>query len=92
MAIILIRPYAVERDEPRVYPLWQATLRARWPLGQATFRQVTVESDVYQPGDHWIAESDNQVIGFVGTQVRHVPGASAPTGELMLIMVEPFRV
>src|SRR5436309_649277 len=91
MATVSIRPYAAASDEPQVHHLWQATLGARWPLSRTTFRQVTVESGVYHPDDHWIAAVDDQVIGFVGTQVRHVPGAPAPAGELLLIMVEPSR-
>ena len=84
-----IRPYEPQRDEGQVYGLWQRTLGQAWPLSQATFHYVTIGSTAYQPGDHVVAQVDQEVVGFVGAQAWLVPGGSAPRGELMAVMVDP---
>jgi ribosomal protein S18 acetylase RimI-like enzyme len=86
---IQIRPYEPERDEPQAYALWQRTLAIEWPLSQAAFRHKTVDSEVYRPDDHLIAEAGDGVVGFVGTQTRTIPGEPRPRGELMVVMVDP---
>ena len=84
-----IRPYDPQRDEEQMYELWQRTLGQAWPLSQATFHYVTIGSTAYQPGDHVVAQVDQEVVGFVGAQAWLVPGGSAPRGELMAVMVDP---
>jgi beta-N-acetylhexosaminidase len=86
---IQIRPYNPVRDEPQVYALWQRTLTPNWPLSQAAFHDKTVASQVYQPGDHFVAECADGVIGFVATQARMILGEPHPRGELMVVMVDP---
>jgi beta-N-acetylhexosaminidase len=86
---ITIRVYTPQRDEPPVYRLWQRTLGGRWPIPRAVFHHTTVGSGAYQPGDHVVATlDDGQIIGFVATQVRTLP-SQPPTGELMVLMVDP---
>src|SRR5207245_1547441 len=50
---------------------------------------TTVASEVYHPGDHFIAEANGHMVGFAATQTRTIPGEARPRGELMLVMVDP---
>jgi beta-N-acetylhexosaminidase len=84
-----IRPYEPERDESQAYALWQHTLATEWPLSQAAFHHKTVASEVYRPGDHFVAETGDGMIGFAATQTRTFPGELRPRGELMVVMVDP---
>src|SRR5687768_8429818 len=85
--LMLIRPYLPETDEKQVFELWQSTLGVTWPLSLDGFRAVTVGGRHYLPGDHLVAEADDSLLGFVGTQVSSDSATSKD--ELMLIMVEP---
>jgi GNAT superfamily N-acetyltransferase len=84
-----LRPYEPEHDEPQAYALWQRALATKWSLSQAAFHHKTVASGVYRPGDHFVAEVGDSVVGFAATQTRTVPGQPRPRGELMLVTVDP---
>jgi ribosomal protein S18 acetylase RimI-like enzyme len=83
-----IRPYRPDDDEAGVFDLWQTGLGGSWPLTRDIFRRVTVETDVYRAGDHFVAEENGVPVGFVTTQA--VGGASsARTGHIGALLVAP---
>ena len=90
--MIVLRPYEPERDERQVYHLWQRTLSHVWPLPYETFHAVTVDNAAYRPGDHFVAQSDDEIAGFIATQVSERQGhLSLPAhGNLLLILVDPL--
>lgn len=84
-----IRPYDPVYEEHAVYTLWQETLGSLWPVSQAAFHAKTVGNEAYRPGDHFVAEVDHRIAGFVATQTRMVPEEDSPRGELMVVLVDP---
>ncbi len=88
-----IRDYNPQHDEQPVYALWHRALGDLWPVSREGFHHTTVGSAAYQTGDHFVATlGDGQIIGFVATQARTLPGVAAsaqPPGELMVILVDP---
>lgn len=83
-----IRPYHPQRDEQKVYNLWQRTLGHLWPISRPTLHYITAANEAYRAKDHLVAEVNGTIVGFVGTQVRIYPGTLEPRGELMVIMVD----
>lgn len=86
--MIVIRPYEARRDEPRVYALWQTTLGSLWPVSYETFHAVTTANPVYQAGDHFVAVSGDEIVGWAATQMR--PGMPTPSGHLVALLVDPM--
>ncbi len=89
---ILIREYEPRRDEPAAFILWQRTLGDFWPVSRDAFHDRTVGSGLFLPGDHYVSEAEGDLIGFVATQARSLPGVQPdlqPRGELMAIAVDP---
>lgn len=82
-----IRPYEPKRDASQVYTLWQDTLGHLWPLPYKTFHSVTVDHPAYRQGDHFVAASGEQVVGWVATQAS--PGTPSPEGHLIALLVAP---
>ncbi len=82
-----IRPYEPERDALQVYTLWQHTLGQLWPLAYETFHSITVDHPAYRQGDHFVAVSGEQVVGWVATQMRQ--GIPSPEGYLVALLVAP---
>ncbi len=81
-----IRPYRPTRDEAGVFDLWQATFGAAWPLTRDVFRRVTAETAVYRAGDHFVAEENGALVGFVATQA--MGNLSFPrTGHIVALLV-----
>lgn len=64
---ISIRPYRAS-DFDTLYALWGATLGDSWPLTPAYLRYMVSGYARYKEGDHFVAEQDGQVVGFVATQ------------------------
>src|SRR5207249_1064591 len=64
-----IRPYEPQRDALRVYTLWQHTLGQLWPLPYETFHSVTVDHPAYRQGDHFVAVSGDEIVGWIATQM-----------------------
>ncbi len=89
---ISIVEYDADRDEPAVYALWQRCLGDIWPVSLEAFHDKTVGNEAYRPGDHFIARSGGEVVGFIATQARRldgVPDAEQPRGQVTLVMVDP---
>jgi GNAT superfamily N-acetyltransferase len=86
---ITIRSYEPHRDENQVYTLWQQTIGHHWPLSLETFHYTTVANPAYQQGDHFVAQIDQDVVGFLATQGPRIPGLLPVRAELMLILVTP---
>lgn len=82
--MIVLRPYEPQRDALQVYALWQQALGHLWPLQYETFQAVTVAAPVYQQGDHFVALSDGEIVGWVATQL-----SSPATGHLLALLVAP---
>ncbi len=82
-----LRAYEPEDDALQVYTLWQHTLSHLWPLPYDIFHVVTVANPAYRQGDHFVAVSGSEIVGWVATQVQR-RGAS-PEGHLMLLLVAP---
>ena len=61
-----------------------------WPVSREAFHYKAVGNEAYRSGDHFVAEVDRRIVGFVGTQARLVPGEETPRGELMAILVDPL--
>jgi beta-N-acetylhexosaminidase len=85
--VITFRVYEPYDDAGRVYTLWQQALDHRWPLPYETFQTVTVANPAYQPGDHLVALSGEEIVGFLATQVRE--GTVPLQGHLLLLLVAP---
>lgn len=85
--MIELRPYEPQKDALQIYALWQRTLGHRWPLPYEIFHAVTVANPVYQSGDHFVAVSDGEIVGWIGTQLR--PQLPSPQGHLLLLLVAP---
>ena len=82
-----IRLYEPEDDALQVYTLWQHTLSHLWPLPYDIFHAVTIANPAYRQGDHFVAVSGSEIVGWVATQVqRRVP---SPEGHLQLLLVAP---
>ena len=86
---IAIRPYEPQHDGSQVYALWQQVLSHHWPLSYETFHYTTVDNPAYQQGDHFVAQDDHDIVGFIGTQGPRIRGALPVRGELMLVLVAP---
>src|SRR5438270_10252601 len=82
-----IRPYEPQGDALQVYALWQHTLGHLWPLPYNIFHALTVASPAYRQGDHFVAVSGSEIVGWVATQVRQ--GLLPPEGHLMALLVAP---
>lgn len=87
MAKISIRTYIPNKDEMAVISLWRPTLGELWPLSLEIFRDVTLDINSYQKGDHFVAVEDGEVVGFIATQVKR-ERAPDSSGEIMLILVK----
>ena len=86
--MIAIRPYQPAADEAGAFALWQATFDQTWPLTRDLFRRVTVGTDRYRDGDHFVAEEAGTYLGFVATQAAR--DASSPsTGHIGMLLVDP---
>jgi beta-N-acetylhexosaminidase len=85
--MITLRVYEPHADAGRVYILWQQALGQRWPLAYETFHTVTVANPAYQPGDHLVALSGDEIVGFLATQVRQ--GTDTLQGNLQFLLVAP---
>ncbi len=81
-----IRPYRPAVDEAGVFDLWQTTFGPLWPLTRDIFRRVTVGTDAYKDGDHFVAEERGALVGFVATQA-HAGTASPRTGHILALLV-----
>jgi GNAT superfamily N-acetyltransferase len=85
--VITLRSYEPERDAAQAYALWQQTLGQLWPLPFDTFQAVTVANPAYQPADHIVACSGEELVGLLATQVRR---DTAPVqGHLLVLLVAP---
>lgn len=86
---IVIRPYEPQRDENQVYALWQQTISQYWHLPYENFHYTTVDNPAYQQGDHFVAQLDHDIVGFIATQGPRIPGLLPVRAELMLVLVAP---
>jgi len=82
-----IRPYEPQRDALRVYTLWQHALGQLWPLPYKTFHSVTVDHPAYRQGDHFVAVSGEEIVGWVATQVS--PRKPSSEGSIVALLVAP---
>lgn len=93
MSSLTLRAYEVAQDEAAVYALWQRLLGGTWPISRAVFHKTTVGNSVYRTDDHAVAVTGNdQIVGFVATQMRALPDVAASDqspGELMVMLVNP---
>jgi GNAT superfamily N-acetyltransferase len=87
MRTFTIRAYDPQRDASQVYLLWQHTLHRLWPLSRETFRAVTVAHPRYQQGDHFVALSGEELVGWVATQLLQKETLSE--GYLLALLVVP---
>jgi len=85
-----IRPYRPTPDEAGVFDLWQTAFGELWPLTRDVFRRVTVETAVYRDGDHFVAEENGALIGFVATQAVG-DASSQRTGHIVALLVAPMQ-
>src|ERR1700693_4415617 len=88
MRHITIRPYDPAKDEQAVFALWNSLLGDSWPLSLDTFHNITLDPIAYHAGDHFIAEDEHTVLGFLATQTKPKKHRAQPRGEIMLLLVE----
>jgi beta-N-acetylhexosaminidase len=88
MRHITIRPYHPAKDEQAVFALWNSLLDDTWPISLQTFHNTTLDTIAYQEGDHFIAEDEHTILGFVATQTKPKKHQAQPRGEIMLLLVE----
>jgi ribosomal protein S18 acetylase RimI-like enzyme len=79
-----IRPYRAA-DFDALYTIWQSTLGESWPLTADDLRHMVSGYARYQDGDHFVAEADGQVVGFVATQ------HNGKAGGIPFLIVNPDR-
>jgi GNAT superfamily N-acetyltransferase len=72
-----------------VYALWQATLGGDWPLTPARFGHLLTSVPPYHAGDHFVAEEQGRIAGFVATQAQRNPALAQRTGNIMVLFVAP---
>jgi beta-N-acetylhexosaminidase len=82
-----IRSYEPERDTLQVYTLWQRTLGHLWPLSYEIFHSVTVGNSTYRQGDHFVAVSGEEIVGWIATQVSQ--RESSLDGSIIALLVSP---
>jgi beta-N-acetylhexosaminidase len=81
-----LRPYHQPADSVAVYALWQAAMGAQWPITAADFHRLLTGSPLYQAGDYFVAYQDDQIVGFVATQMDRGNPALA---SLPALFVDP---
>jgi beta-N-acetylhexosaminidase len=79
-----IRPYR-STDFDVVYALWQSALATNWPLTPQFLARMVSGQPNDQEGDHFVAEHDGRVIGFIATQTD----TSEKAGGIPLMLVAP---
>lgn len=80
-----IRSYDPQRDALQVYALWQYTLGHLWPLSYEIFHSVTVGNPAYRQGDHFVAVSGKEIVGWIATQVNQ--HESSQQGSIVALLV-----
>lgn len=77
-----IRPYR-PADFDVLFALWEATLSDSWRLTADYLRYMVSGYARYRDGDHFIAEQDGRVAGFVATQ------NDGKAGGIPLLIISP---
>lgn len=83
-----LRDYRLS-DEQKVFSLWKTVLGSVWPVDEESFRYVLFGNPFFTSGDHLVAEVDNRVVGFIGTQTRDDKIAKRRLGEVAVVLVAP---
>ena len=84
-----LRLYNPEQDGPAVFSFYQKIFGAAWPLRQDLFHQVVSGHAFYRPGDHFVAESGGEVVGFAATQVLRPEPLPERQGGIAILGVAP---
>jgi GNAT superfamily N-acetyltransferase len=91
MRHITFRLYDPAKDEQAVFALWNSLLGDSWPLSLHTFHNIILDPIAYQERDHFIAEDEHAVLGFLATQTKPKKHRAQPRGETMLLLVEKTK-
>lgn len=84
-----LRAYRANHDGAAVFDLYRICFQNTWPLSAAVFPLLLSEHADYQAGDHFVAEKDGQIVGFVATQRQRVMNKDNTKGGIALLMVHP---
>jgi ribosomal protein S18 acetylase RimI-like enzyme len=84
--MIRIAQYDARLDVEAAFQVWQAALGGAWPLTPALFQQVIDASG----GHHFVARDDDEVVGFVATQLEQEGTGSDFSGYILAIAVAPW--
>ena len=85
---VSIRPYRSSEDAEAAISLWQASFGKTWPTRYDVFQAVTTGHRHYREGDHFVAECEGSIVGFVATQV-HRGDPPSDVGGIAAIVVSP---
>lgn len=82
-----IRKYEIE-DDKKVFSLWKSTVGNIWPIDLQFF--LSVIHDSFDKTSHFVAEVDNEVIGFIASRSGDL-NAPKPRGSILLILVDEAK-
>jgi len=85
--MVVLRPYDPADDAPAVYRLWQQALGDLWPLPYEMFQLITLDPLAYHQGDHLVAVSGDEIVGFIAVQIS--PEGLSAEGTLLVLLVAP---
>ena len=85
----IVRTFNEERDADAVFDLYQTCFQNLWPLTPDVFHLLISQHADYHPGDHFVAEKDGRIIGFVATQLTRTTSTPSSKGGIALLMVHP---
>ena len=83
-----IAPFDSATDHPALAALWDVTLGDTYPLDAVTLANALANPETGQRGRHFLARIDNQLVGFIGTQINQV-APHPPSGFILCIVVHP---
>lgn len=86
---VALRPYNEEHDAQAVFELYQTCFQALWPLAPDVFHLLISQHADYHLGDHFVAEKDGRIVGFVATQLTRTANNLSTKGGIALLMVHP---
>lgn len=82
-----IRKYKME-DGEKVFGLWKSTIGGTWPIDLQFF--LSVIHDSFDKTCHFVAEENNELIGFVASRSGDL-NAPKPRGSTLLILVDKAK-
>jgi beta-N-acetylhexosaminidase len=84
---LIIRAYEDVRDFSSIWAMWRKIFNPIWLLTPELLHRVLIDNPSYLPGDHFVAEADGKLVGFIGTQINRGEYFSRNRGGILVLMV-----